>query len=140
VQTGVRIDLDNGTSRTWYALGVQGMAVQFFNIEATAYVSDRGHFAGKANVSYDLPITNRLFLQPQAELNVYSKPDRGRGVGSGFGELDTGLRLRYEITRKFAPYVGITYQKAFGQTAKFTTAEGGPVSDLRFTFGTRLWF
>ena len=77
----VRIDLDNGRGRTWYALGIQGLAVQFFNIEATAYVSTGGHYAAKFNVSYDIPITNRLYLQPQAELNIYSKPDRGRGVG-----------------------------------------------------------
>lgn len=140
LQTGIRIDLDNGRGRTWYALGLQGLAVQFFNVEATAYVSSGGHFAGKLNISYDIPITNRLFLQPQAELNVYSKPDRGRGVGSGLGELDAGLRLRYEITRKLSPYIGVSYQKGFGQTAKFSRAEGTPVSDVRFLFGVRTWF
>lgn len=140
VQTGVRIDLDNGSGRTWYALGLQGLAVQFFNVEATAYVSGGGHYAAKFNVSYNIPITNRLYLQPQAELNVYSKPDRGRGVGSGLGELDAGLRLRYEISRKFAPYVGVAYQKGFGQTAKFSRDEGAPVNDVRFLFGVRTWF
>lgn len=140
VQTGIRVDLDGGRGRTWYALGIQGLAVQFFSVEATAYVSDSGHFAGKFNVSYDIPITNRLYLQPQAELNVYSKADPGRGVGSGISELDTGLRLRYEITRKFAPYVGVAYQKAFGPTAGFSRREGSPVNDLRFVFGARVWF
>jgi len=140
VQTGVRIDLDDGRGRTWYALGIQGLAVQFFNAEATAYVSTGGHYAAKFNVSYDIPITNRLYVQPQAELNVYSKPDPGRGVGSGLGELDAGVRLRYEISRKFAPYVGVSYQKGFGQTAKFSRQEGAPVSDVRFLFGVRTWF
>ena len=140
VQKGVRIDLDNGSGRTWYALGLQGLAVQFFNVEATAYVISGGHYAAKFNVSYNIPITNRLYLQPQAELNVYSKPDRGRGVGSGLGELDAGLRLRYEISRKFAPYVGVAYQKGFGQTAKFSRDEGSPVNDVRFLFGVRTWF
>jgi copper resistance protein B len=140
IQTGVRVDLDNGSGRTWYALGVQGLAVQFFNVEATAYVSNGGHFAAKFNLSYDLPITNRLFLQPQAELNVYSKDDPGRGVGSGLSELDAGLRLRYEITRKFAPYIGVAYTKALGPTATYAREEGSPVNDLRFVFGVRVWF
>jgi len=131
LQAGVRVDLDNGSQRTWFALGVQGLAIQWFTIEATAYVSNGGHLAAKLNASYDIPITNRLFLQPQAELNVYTKDDPGRGVGSGLSELDTGLRLRYEISRKFAPYVGVAYQKLFGPTANFSRREGSPVSDLR---------
>ena len=140
LQTGVRVDLDSGRTRTWYALGIQGLAVQFFNVEATAYVSDGGHLAAKFNVSYDIPITNRLYLQPQVELNLYSKPDPGRGVGSGVSELDAGLRLRYEISRKFAPYVGVAYQKAFGQTAGFARRDGSPINDVRFVFGARVWF
>jgi copper resistance protein B len=140
LQTGVRVDLDNGRGRTWYALGIQGLAIQFFNVEATAYVSSGGHFAAKLNASYDIPITNRLFLQPQAELNLYSKNDTGRGVGSGFSELDAGLRLRYEITRKFAPYIGVAYTRAFGPTATFARQEGSPVNDVRFVFGVRTWF
>ncbi len=139
VQTGVRVDLDNGRQRTWFALGIQGLAIQWFTVEATAYVSSGGHFAAKLNASYDIPITNRLFLQPQAELNVYTKDDPGRGVGSGLGELDAGLRLRYEINRKFAPYVGVAYQKVFGPTATFSRREGSPVSDLRLVFGVRAW-
>ena len=140
LQTGVRVDLDNGSQRTWFAVGIQGLAIQWFTVEATAYVSSGGHFAAKLNASYDIPITNRLFLQPQAELNVYSKNDPGRGVGSGFGNLDTGLRLRYEITRKFAPYIGVAYTKAFGPTATFARQEGSPVNDVRFLLGVRSWF
>jgi copper resistance protein B len=140
LQTGVRVDLDNGRGRTWFAMGIQGLAIQWFTVEATAYASNGGHFAAKFNASYDIPVTNRLFLQPQAELNVYSKDDPGRGVGSGLGELDAGLRLRYEISRKFAPYIGLAYQKAFGPTANFARQEGSPVSDLRLVIGLRAWF
>ena len=140
LQTGIRVDLDNGRQRTWFAFGIQGLAIQWFTVEATAYVSSSGHLAAKLNASYDIPITNRLFLQPQVELNVYSKDDPGRAVGSGLGELDAGLRLRYEITRKFAPYVGVAYQKAFGPTATFARREGSPVNDVRFIFGVRTWF
>jgi copper resistance protein B len=140
LQTGVRVDLDNGRGRTWFAIGIQGLAIQWFTVEATAYASNGGHFAAKLNASYDIPITNRLFLQPQAELNVYSKDDPGRGVGSGLGELDAGVRLRYEISRKFAPYLGLAYQKAFGPTANFARQEGSPVNDLRLVVGLRAWF
>jgi copper resistance protein B len=139
LQTGIRVDLDNGSQRTWFAFGIQGLAIQWFTVEATAYVSSGGHFAAKLNASYDIPITNRLFLQPQVELNMYTKDDPGRGVGSGLGDLDAGLRLRYEITRKFAPYVGVAYNKAFGPTATFARREGSPVSDLRFVIGIRVW-
>jgi copper resistance protein B len=140
LQAGLRVDLDSGPGRTWFAMGIQGLAIQWFTVEATAYASNGGHYAAKLNASYDIPVTNRLFLQPQAELNAYSKDDPGRGVGSGFGELDAGLRLRYEITRKFAPYVGVAYQRAFGPTANFARQEGSPVSDLRLVIGLRAWF
>ena len=90
--------------------------------------------------SYDLLLTNRLILQPQFELNFYNKRDPSREIGSGLSELDTGLRLRYEITRKFAPYIGVAYNGKFGETADFTHEAGGTVNDVRFVFGIRLWY
>ena len=83
--------------------GSKGLAPYFFQFAPTFYFSDRGYFAGRITGSYDLLITNRLILQPQIEMNFYSKRQPNRGVGSGLAEIDTGLRLRYEITRKFAP-------------------------------------
>ena len=140
VQAGLRSDLDNGTTRNWAAFGVQGLLPYFFDLEATAYASDGGHFAARLVASYDILLTNRLILQPQAELNFYSAPDPGRGVGAGFSSIDSGLRLRYEITRKFAPYIGIAYEGAYGATARYTRAEGLQPSDLRLVFGLRLWY
>jgi copper resistance protein B len=140
LQTGVRFDVDSGPSRTWGAFGIQGLAPLFFDLEATAYVSDQGHLGARITGSYDLLITQRLILQPQAELNFYSKADPGRGTGPGLSEIDTGLRLRYEITRKFAPYIGVAYQGLYGQTARFAQREGESTSDLRFVFGARVWF
>ncbi len=139
-QAGVRYDLDSDPGRTWGALGVQGLAPYSFDFEPTFYFSDRGRVAGRVMGSYDLLITNRLILQPQFELNFYSKRDPSRGIGSGLSELDTGLRLRYEISRKFAPYIGIAYTGKFGETADFTRAERGTVNDVRFIFGIRLWY
>ena len=139
LQAGVRLDIDSGPTRAWAALGVQGLAVYFFDVEATAYASDRG-VAARLKGSYDLLITQRLILQPEAEFNLYSAADRGRGTGSGLSDIDAGLRLRYEISRKFAPYVGVAYQGRIGQSASFARQESESTGDVRFVFGARTWF
>jgi len=140
LQAGVRTDLDSGTGRTWAAFGVQGLAPLFFDYEATGYLSDSGHAALRLAGSYDLLITQRLILQPEAELNFYSKADPGRKTGTGFSDIDAGLRLRYEISRKFAPYVGVAYVGRFGQTARFARQEGEGATAVQFVFGIRSWF
>ena len=140
VQAGVRYDLDSNPGRTWGAIGIEGLAPYFFQFAPTFYFSDKGHFAGRITGSYDLLLTNRLIAQPQIEMNFYSKSDSSRGIGSGLSEIDTGLRIRYEISRKFAPYIGFAYTGTFGQTATFTREEGGNPNDLRFIFGVRLWY
>ena len=140
LQAGVRVDLDSARSRTWAAFGLQGLSLYFFDVEATAYASDTGHYAGRLKASYDLPITNRLILQPEAELNFYTKSDPGRRTGTGLSDIDTGLRLRYEISRKFAPYVGVSYSGLFGQSATLAQHEGESASRVRLIFGLRTWF
>ena len=139
-QAGVRYDLDSNPGRTWGAIGVEGLAPYFFEFTPTFYFSDRGRAAGKITGSYDLLITNRLIAQPEIEMNFYNKRDHSRAVGSGLSELDTGLRIRYEISRKFAPYIGVAYNGKFDETADFTRAERGIVNDVRFIFGIRLWY
>ncbi len=139
-QAGVRYDLDSNPGRTWGALGLQGLDPYFFDFEPTFYFSDRGRFAGRLMGSYDLLIAQRLILQPEIEMNFYSKRDPRRAIGSGLSDLDTGLRLRYEISRKFAPYIGVAYTGKFGESADFTRAEDGTVNDVRFIFGIRLWY
>ena len=140
LQAGLRVDLDSGSTRTWAALGVQGLAIGFWNVEATAYASDGGHYALKTNASYDLYLTQRLVLQPQVETNWYTKQDRGRGLGAGLSDVDAGLRLRYDVTRKLAPYVGVAYQRQFGGTESLTREAADKVNDLRFLLGLRAWF
>lgn len=137
---GIRYDLDSLPSRGWGAIGIQGLAPQFFKVSATAYISGEGHLAARLEASYDLLITQRLILQPQVELNFYTKDDPARLVGAGLSELDAGLRLRYEITRQFAPYVGITYLGQYGATANYVSAAGGTTQQVRFTVGLRTWF
>jgi copper resistance protein B len=102
-------------------------------------VSGEGHLGAKLEASYDLLITQRLILQPQIEVNLYSKADPARLTGAGFSDIDTGLRLRYEFSRKFAPYIGVVYEGKFGQTASYAKRAGESTGDFRFVFGVRLW-
>jgi copper resistance protein B len=140
LQAGLRYDLDSRSGRGWAALGVEGLAPYFFHVFATAYASDRGHFAARLSGTYDLLITQRLILQPDIELNFYSKDDPKRLIGSGLAQLDLGFRLRYEIVRKFAPYVGLTYEKKAGGTGTFAAAAGEKTDALRVAIGVRSWF
>ena len=140
LQGGLRSDLDSRPTRNWAALGIQGLAPYFFDLEVAGFVSSEGHLAAKLEASYDLLLTQRLVLQPQVELNLYSKADPARLVGAGFSDIDTGLRLRYEFDRKFAPYVGVIYEGKFGQTANFARQAGESTGEVRFAFGIRVWF
>jgi copper resistance protein B len=139
-QIGIRADLDSGPGREWAALGIEGLAPYFFQFAPTLYIRDDGHVAGRIEGSYDLLITQRLIVQPQAELNFYSKDDPARGIGSGFSDLDGGIRLRYEIRRKFAPYIGFAYSGKYGGTATYAHRSEESSSDPRLAFGLRLWY
>lgn len=139
LQTGVRYDLDSSAGRGWVAFGVEGLAPQFFEVAATAYASDGGHFAAKLVGSYDELLTQRLIAEPLLELDLYSRDDPRRQVGAGLSELDAGLRLRYEIVRKFAPYLGITYDEKIGRTGSFARSAGEPAGALQIALGIRMW-
>jgi len=140
VQVGTRYDLDARPGRGWAAVGIEGLAPLFFHVSATGYISSAGHYAAKLEASYDQLLTQRLILQPQIEMNFYSKDNPARDIGSGLSDIDAGLRLRYEISRKFAPYIGVTYTSKFGRTASFARNAGEPSNDFRFTSGVRVWF
>lgn len=137
---GVRHDFKPGASQSFAAIGVIGLAPQKFEVQATAYLGERGQTAARVEVEYDLLLTNRLILQPLAEANLYGSNDEARGVGSGLGTIEAGLRLRYEFTRKFAPYIGIVRERAFGTTADYRRQDGEDVDDTRFVAGVRFWF
>jgi copper resistance protein B len=140
LQGGIRLDADSRSGRSWAAFGVEGLAPQFFHVSATGYVSSDDHYAAKLEGDYDLLLTQQLILQPQLELNFYSKSDPKRSIGAGLSELDAGLRLRYEFSRKFAPYIAMTYENSFGGTADFARTAGEAPSALRFAAGVRIWF
>jgi len=140
LQAGVRHDVLEGPSRTWAALGLQGLAPHFFDIEAALYVGEQGRTAARFSAERDLLITQRLVLQPQLEINAYGKEDRENAIGAGIADLSLGLRLRYEIIREIAPYVGVQWQRKLGDTADLARAAGTDDSDVFFVAGVRAWF
>ncbi|ANI55593.1 copper resistance protein B [Pseudomonas sp. DR 5-09] len=140
VVSGVRQDFKPGAPQTWAAFGLQGMALYNFEAEATAFLGENGQSAVRLEGDYDILLTNRLILQPTAELNVYGKNDPQRGIGSGLANTEAGLRLRYEIRREFAPYIGVTWNRTYGRTAGYAREEGENHSEARLVLGVRLWF
>lgn len=139
-QVGVRHDTGSGDARNWLAFGVQGLAPYWFETEATAYLRQGGHVGARANVRYQLLFTQRLILEPQLQANVYSHADPEHGTGSGLSDLGLGLRLRYDVRRQFAPYIGVTWQRKFGGTAQYAEQHGGRRQTLQAVAGVRLWF
>lgn len=140
VQVGARHDFGEGPGRNWAAFGFQGLAPYWFDVQATAYVGESGRTALRLEVEYDVLLTQRLILQPDLEANFYGKDDPSRDIGSGLSDVEFGLRLRYEITRKFAPYFGVVWSKKFGQTADYVQAVNEDVNDTQLVAGLRLWF
>ncbi|MBT9567197.1 MAG: copper resistance protein B [Thiobacillus sp.] len=139
-QLGVRFDNGVGPDRGWLALGVQGLAPYWFEVDATAYVGDEGRTALRLGAEYELLLTQKLILQPRVELNVYGKRDAERGLGSGLAESQAGLRLRYEFSRQFAPYIGVERVSKYGETAKLARDDGEKDGETRWVAGVRFWF
>ena len=140
VVMGVRQEVRPGPSRSWLAVGLQGLAPYWFEIEATAYVGEGGRTAARLEAEYDLLITNRLVLQPLVEVNLHGRSDQVPGIGAGVSEVETGLRLRYEIRREFAPYLGVVWTRRFGDTAGVASLTDDATGGSRVVAGVRLWY
>lgn len=141
LQAGVRVDtLKEGSDRQWLALGLQGLAPYWFELDLTGYLGESGRTAFTAEVEYELLFTQRLILQPRVELTLYGKDDAENELGSGLANSSMGLRLRYEFTRQFAPYISVERVSTYGDTADFVRAAGGDTSDTVVTAGLRFWF
>ena len=138
-QTGVRFDAEPDT-RGHLVAGVQGLAPYWIEVEAAAFVSDKGDFTARLEAEHDVRITRKLILQPRTELNFSLQDIPRRGVGSGLSNAELGLRLRYEIVPNFAPYVGVHYERAFGGTRRYLKAEGEGPDSWHFVAGLRAWF
>lgn len=140
LQGGLRYDFKPNPSRVYATVGVEGLAPSFFDIEGALFLSNKGELMARAEGSYDQRITQRLILQPRAELNFAAQNSREIGVGAGLSDAELGLRLRYDIRREFAPYVGVQYRRAFGRTRDYLRDEGEDASSWSLLTGVRLWF
>lgn len=139
-QLGLRHDSGVGPSRSWLAFGVEGLSPYWFDIEATAYVGDESRAALRLAASYDILFTQKLILKPQIEVNFYGKNDAERNLGSGLSEITSGVRLRYEIRRQLAPYIGLEWDNKFGNTADYARLAGEKSSETRLVAGVQFWF
>lgn len=139
-QLGVRYDSGAGPDRRWLALGIQGLAPYWFEIDAAVYVGDEGRSALRLSTEYELLLTQKLVLQPRLEANVYGKQDAARELGSGLSDLTAGIRLRYELRREFAPYVGVEWAGLYGATANFAKVAGADTRETRVVAGLRFWY
>lgn len=139
VQAGVRYD-NRPTSTTYFAAGVTGLAPYFIETEAHLFASDDGDVSARLHLERDWLLTQQLILQPFLELNVFAQEVDELETGAGLADMTAGLQLRYEVTRKFAPYVEISVDRLFGDTADMAEDNGGHRSDTAITAGVRLLF
>ncbi|CAG19393.1 copper resistance protein B [Photobacterium profundum] len=139
-QIGVRYDSGDEKDQTWLTAGFQGLAPYWFEIDAKASVSTEGQTALDIEAEYELLLTQRLILQPRLEMSIYGKDDAERGIASGFSSLATGLRLRYEFSRQFAPYVGVEWESKLGDTRELIKMEDGETEETFWLAGIRFWF
>lgn len=140
LQAGVRQDVRPRPQRTYATVGFETLFPYWFEAEGALFLSHKGEVSARIEGSYDLRLAQRLVLQPRAELNLSAEDVPERGVGSGLSDVELGLRLRYEIKREFAPYVGVVWSRKVGDTADFARADGEDVDDTRLVVGLRGWF
>ncbi len=140
LQGGVRHDFRPTPSRTYATVGIQGLAPSFFDIEAALFLSNKGELMGRVEGTYDQRITQRLILQPRVEINAAAQNSRAIGIGSGLSDVEAGVRLRYDIRREFAPYVGVQYKRSFGATGRYLRDAGERRGGWSVLTGIRTWF
>jgi len=139
-QLGVRHDIVPNPSRTYAVAGVEGIAPNWFRVTGQVFLSNKGEFLARLEGSYDERITQRLILQPRTELNFSAQDVPAIGVGSGLSSVELGARLRYEVRKEFAPYVGVEWSKKTGNTGRFARLRGEDDDQVNFVAGVRFWF
>ncbi len=140
-QVGLRSDYyKDGKNRQWLAFGLRGLAPYWFELDMTAYAGERGHTAFTLEAEYELLLTQKLIVQPRAEITFYGKNDAQNQLGSGLSSSAVGFRVRYEFTRQFAPYLGLEWTNKFGKTADYAALNGHCSNDTEFVAGIKFWF
>ena len=140
LQVGVRHDAEPSPERTWAVIAFQGLAPGFIEVESEFFLGEQGQTQFRLTSEYELLLTQKWVLSPEIELSVYGRSDEDTAVGSGLSDLTAGLRLRYEIRREFAPYIGVEWSRTYGKTADFAKQAGEDISDTMFVAGIRFWF
>lgn len=140
LQAGVRQDLGEGPDRTYAVLGFEDLAPYWFEVEGALFLSNKGDLLGRLGGYYDQRVTQRLILQPRTELNFAFQDSPEARIGSGLSDVEAGLRLRYEIVKEFAPYVGVEWTRKLGDTARFARAAGEDADSASLVMGVRVWF
>lgn len=139
-QVGWRHDFKPGEAQDWLALSLTGLMPFFFETEVALFTDGAGATALTFETERELMLTQKWVLSPELELSAYGQNDELRGQGSGLSALEAGLRLRYEIQREFAPYVGVLWEKSFSNTADFARAAGESTQETQWVVGIRAWF
>ena len=140
LQIGLRHDFKPEPERSYLVIGAQGLAPQWLEVDAQLFLSDEGDVSARLDAEYELLLTQKLILSPTVEFNLSASSDEERGVGSGLNDIEAALTLRYEIIREFAPYIGVSWERQFGETADLAEAEGEDIESTRFMAGVRFWF
>ncbi|MAM34393.1 MAG: copper resistance protein CopB [Micavibrio sp.] len=141
IQAGIRHDFLSGADdRDFAAFGIQGLAPYWFEVEATSYISDEGDVSGILEAEYDLLLSQKLILQPRFETEVAVQDVEDYNIGSGITGFETGLRLRYEFSRKFAPYIGVSWEQNLGETKDMLEADGEQTNNTALVTGLKFWF
>lgn len=140
LQAGVRQDLQPRPRRTYATVGFEGVAPYWFELEGVLFLSNKGELSARLEGSYDLRLTQKLILEPRAELNISAEDTPALGLGNGLTDAELGLRLRYAFTPEFAPYIGVNYERKLGDTADLARTAGEGAGETRLVVGLRAWF